>query len=103
MAKLSLEEIQVKLREMDGWRLSGQTIVKQFAFAGFPEAVAFVNRLVPGAEAADHHPDITINYRRVTVSYSTHSEGAITEKDLDGARMADACARSGFLPSEGRA
>jgi 4a-hydroxytetrahydrobiopterin dehydratase len=45
--------------------------------------------MVPGAEAADHHPDITINYRRVTVSYSTHSEGGVTEKDFAGATMVD--------------
>ena len=44
-------------------------------FSDFPAAVAFVNRLVPDAEAADHHPDIIINYRRVTLLYSTHSEG----------------------------
>jgi len=48
-----------------------------------------VNRLVPAAEAADHHPDILINYRRVTLTYSTHSEGGVTEKDLAGAAAAD--------------
>ena len=47
------------------------------------------NRLVPEAEAADHHPDIIINYRRVTLLYSTHSEGGLTQKDFDGAAMAD--------------
>jgi 4a-hydroxytetrahydrobiopterin dehydratase len=49
---------------------------------------------VPDAEAADHHPDITINYRRVTLSFSTHSEGGVTLKDVDGARMADRKARA---------
>jgi 4a-hydroxytetrahydrobiopterin dehydratase len=44
---------------------------------------------VPEAEAADHHPDIQINYRRVTLSYSTHSDGGLTEKDFAGAAMAD--------------
>ena len=48
---------------------------------------------MPDSEAADHHPDLTINYRRVTVSYSTHSEGGLTHKDFDGARMADRKAR----------
>jgi len=51
--------------------------------------VNFVQRLVPDAEAADHHPDLTINYRRVTVEYSTHSEGGLTRKDVEGAKMAD--------------
>jgi 4a-hydroxytetrahydrobiopterin dehydratase len=51
-----------------------------------------VNRLVPGAEAADHHPDVQISYKRVTLSYSTHSEGQLTEKDFAGAAMADGVA-----------
>jgi 4a-hydroxytetrahydrobiopterin dehydratase len=90
---LTRDEIERRLPRLNGWRLEGNTIVRQFTFAGFPEAVAFVNRLVPGAEAADHHPDITINYRRVTLSYTTHSEGALTDLDFDGARMAEAVAR----------
>jgi len=51
--------------------------------------VAFVSRLVPDAETADHHPDITINYRKVTLSFSTHDEGGLTIKDFDGAKMAE--------------
>ena len=66
--------------------------MKQFTFDGFPEAVAFVNRLVPGSEAADHHPDLAISYRRVTVMFTTHSEGGVTAKDIAGARLADQCA-----------
>jgi 4a-hydroxytetrahydrobiopterin dehydratase len=80
---------------VEGWTLDGKAIRKQFTLGGFPEAVAFVQRLVPDAEAADHHPDITINYKRVTLSYSTHSEGGLTLKDFDGARMADRRAREG--------
>jgi 4a-hydroxytetrahydrobiopterin dehydratase len=89
MAKLSRDEIERRLKTVSGWTLDGDAIRKQFTFKGFPEAVAFVDRLVPEAEAADHHPDITINYRRVTLSYSTHSEGGLTEKDFAGAQMAD--------------
>ena len=90
MALLAREEIDRRLTELKGWTLDGNAIRKQFVFAGFPEAVSFVARLVPGAEAADHHPDIAISYRRVTLSYSTHSEGGLTHKDFEGARMADA-------------
>jgi len=89
MPLLSRDEIDSRLAGLPGWRLDGNAIVKQFTFPGFPDAVAFVTRLVPGAEAADHHPDVTINYRRVTLSYSTHSEGGITAKDFAGARMAE--------------
>jgi 4a-hydroxytetrahydrobiopterin dehydratase len=89
MAKLSRDEIERRIKALNGWTLAGDAIRKQFTFTGFPEAVAFVDRLVPEAEAADHHPDITINYLRVTLSYSTHSEGGLTEKDFAGAQMAD--------------
>ena len=89
MALLSQAEIDEQLKALNGWTLDGKAIRKQFTFKGFPEAVAFVNRLVPDAERADHHPDITINYRRVTLSWSTHDEGGLTAKDIAGAKIAD--------------
>jgi 4a-hydroxytetrahydrobiopterin dehydratase len=89
MSILSDEEVQRQLNALKDWTLEGRAIRKQFTFNDFPAAVAFVNRLVPEAEAADHHPDIVINYRRVTLLYSTHSEGGLTQKDFDGAAMAD--------------
>jgi 4a-hydroxytetrahydrobiopterin dehydratase len=93
MSLLSKAEIDTHLKTLDGWTLDGDAIRKQYAFKGFPEAVAFVTRLVPDAERADHHPDITINYRRVTLSWSTHDEGGLTAKDIEGAKMADRHAR----------
>ena len=94
MAKLLTEqEIQTQLQKMSGWSREGDAILKQYTLAGFPDAIAFVTRLAFDAEAADHHPDILINYKRVTLTYSTHSEGGLTQKDFDGARMADALAK----------
>lgn len=92
MATLSRVEAEDRLRELSGWTLDGHAIRKQFVFRNFPEAVAFVARLVPGAEATDHHPDIVINYKRVTLTYITHSEGGLTDKDFAGAAMADQAA-----------
>ena len=89
MTILSEQEVERQLRNLTGWTVEGRAIRKQYTFADFPAAVAFVNRLVPDAEAADHHPDIIINYRRVSLLYSTHSEGGLTQKDFDGAAMAD--------------
>lgn len=94
MAILSAQEAERRLQELNGWTLDGRAIRKTFTFADFVAAVAFVNRLVPEAEAADHHPDISINYKRVTLTYSTHSEGGLTAKDFAGAAMADARASS---------
>ena len=93
MTLLTKTEINDQLQTLDGWTLEGDAIRKQYTFKGFPEAIAFLNRLVPDAEQADHHPDITVNYRRVTLSWSTHDEGGLTAKDIAGAKMADRHAR----------
>jgi 4a-hydroxytetrahydrobiopterin dehydratase len=89
MAKMSRAEAEQRIQKLSGWTLDGEAIRKQFTFPGFLEAMAFVNRLVPEAEAADHHPDIHINYKRVTLVYSTHSAGGLTAKDFEGAAIAD--------------
>ena len=95
MPLLTNQQIADALATLPGWTREGDALHRQFTFDSFPEAVAFVNRLVPHAEAADHHPDLAINYRRVTVMYRTHSEGGITEKDVAGARMADGESQGG--------
>ncbi len=89
MTKLSRPDIDQRLHALKGWTLDGDAIKKQFTFKDFPEAIAFVNRLAPEAEKADHHPDILINYKRVTLTYSTHDEGGLTAKDFAGAATAD--------------
>ena len=87
--KLSQSEAEQRTKSLTGWTLEGDAIRKQFTFKNFLEAIAFLNRLAPAAEAADHHPDILINYKRVTLTWSTHSEGGLTDKDFDGAAAAD--------------
>ena len=89
MPKLDRQEAEQRLKGLSGWTLAGDAIKKQFTFKDFPEAIAFVNRLAPEAEAVDHHPDILINYKRVTLTYSTHDEGGLTIKDFAGAATAD--------------
>ena len=86
MPRLSASEAEQRMKSVRGWRLEGNEIIKQFTFRDFLEAVRFVDALAPEAEAADHHPDILISYKRVTLTYSTHSEGGLTEKDFVGAR-----------------
>ncbi len=82
MPKLSPEEIEARLALLPGWRRAGQGIRKRYKFRTFPEAIAFVTRVAFLAEAANHHPDITVNYNRVTLALITHSENALTEKDF---------------------
>jgi len=90
--KLSQADIDQRMKTINGWTLQGDEIRKQYTFKDFVAAIAFVNRLAPIAEAADHHPDILINYKRVTLTYATHSEGGLTDKDFTGAAAADAIA-----------
>ena len=87
--KLSRADAEQRVKSLKGWTLEGDAIKKQYTFKDFPAAIAFVNRLAPEAEKADHHPDILINYKRVTLTYSTHDEGGLTEKDFAGAAAAD--------------
>ena len=83
MAKLTTEAVQVALKKLPGWSLKDEAIGKQYTWPSFPDAIKFVNQVADLAEQADHHPDILINYRRVTLTLSTHSEGGITQKDFD--------------------
>ena len=82
MAAMSEAEIVKNLEALATWKLEGKTITKKYEFPSFPEAIRFVNKVADLAERADHHPDILINYRRVTLTLSTHSEGGLTKKDF---------------------
>jgi 4a-hydroxytetrahydrobiopterin dehydratase len=93
MEKLTESAIKGRLDTVSGWTLEEDAIRRKFTFAGFPEAVAFVVRLAFDAESADHHPDILVNYKRVTLTYSTHSAGGLTVKDFDGAARAQELAK----------
>jgi 4a-hydroxytetrahydrobiopterin dehydratase len=92
MSTISEPDARERLGRIPGWTLTGPAIRRQYAFGGFADALAFVVRLGFDAEAADHHPEILINYRRVTLTYTTHSEGGLTEKDFAGATGADTLA-----------
>lgn len=90
MARFSEAEIQDRLQQIPEWTRDGDTIRRQFVFDGFASAVAFVVRIGFDAEAADHHPDVLIsNYKKVTLTFTTHSAGGLTEKDVAAAVQAD--------------
>ncbi len=95
MAALSGDDVRSRLSDLPGWDGDEGGIVKRFELADFRAAVAFVVRIAFEAEAADHHPDLDIRYRRVTVALSTHSEGGVTEKDLALAASIEALAHTG--------
>lgn len=89
MALLHDEAIEALLQGT-AWKKDGRSIVRDFEFGNFNEAVAFVNRVAVDADKADHHPDILIHsYRKVQVRISTHTEGGITMRDVELARAID--------------
>ena len=86
MALLSENEIAKKLSGLEAWGLVGNQIVKQYKFKNFVGSMGFVTKVAILAERADHHPDILIEYSKVKISLSTHSEGGLTEKDFNLAK-----------------
>jgi 4a-hydroxytetrahydrobiopterin dehydratase len=72
------------------WQEQDDALVREFELPSFPAAIDFVVRLSDLAESEDHHPDIDIRYRRVTVRWTTHSAGGITEKDREMAERTSA-------------
>jgi 4a-hydroxytetrahydrobiopterin dehydratase len=65
----------------ESWSEVDGALERTFSFAGFPDAVAFVNRVAELAEAENHHPDIAVRYRDVTLRWWTHTAGGITDRD----------------------
>ena len=88
MAKMTSDEARNLVQTMPGWVLEGETLRRQFTFQNFTDAVTFLVRLGFDAEAADHHPDILIQYKRVTLTFTTHSAGGLTARDFEGAKAA---------------
>jgi 4a-hydroxytetrahydrobiopterin dehydratase len=72
-----------------GWERSGDEISRTIDCGTFPKALEFVNAVGELAEAANHHPDIDIRWKNVKLLLTTHSDGGLTQKDLDLARQID--------------
>lgn len=87
---LSEDGARTALSQLEGWEIREGRLRKQFVFRTFLRAMAFVNSVAYLAESAGHHPDITINYNKVTLRIITHSEGALTDRDFSLATEIDA-------------
>ena len=80
------------LADLDGWSLveDGTAIEAEFSFRGFNAAFGFMTRVALAAERQNHHPEWSNVYNRVTIRWTTHSEGGVTELDV---KLARACSR----------
>jgi 4a-hydroxytetrahydrobiopterin dehydratase len=92
MAPLDDREIEERLAGLDGWEREGDAIRKDFDNGDFKGSVDFVNRLTPAAEEMNHHPDLEISWKTVSVTITTHSEGGLTANDFELASRIDAAA-----------
>jgi 4a-hydroxytetrahydrobiopterin dehydratase len=81
--RLSDDEIVGRLASVPGWQRDGEWLRRTYTFETFPAAIAFVNRVAEAAEALDHHPDITIEYTKVTLQVTTHDAGGLTANDFE--------------------
>ena len=79
---LTIGEIREALNNLPGWLERDNSIQRVFEFKDFKQAMEFVNRIAPAAEAANHHPDILINYNRVTLTLTSHDSGGVTQRDI---------------------
>lgn len=86
---LTDEQVAAALPDLDGWELADGALRRSIHFPAFLDGIEAVRRVAERAEHKDHHPDIDIRWRTVTFVLTTHSEGGITEKDLDMAREID--------------
>jgi len=90
MPKLPQEDIEARLEEFPEWALNGDALQRTYGFDDFVGAMAFVTRVAELAEEHQHHPDILIRYKKVTLTISTHDAGGLTEKDFALAGAMDA-------------
>ncbi len=77
-----------------GWTETSGALERTFELPSFAEAIAFVNRVAELAEQENHHPDIAVSYKRVTLRWTSHSAGGITDQDYALAGRSDALAGS---------
>lgn len=85
----SPDEAKDAMRSVPLWTLRDHSIVREFGFKDFRQAMEFVNRVASVAEAQDHHPDIFISYDKVKLELSTHTSGGLTNKDFEVAAKVD--------------
>ena len=80
MALLSQTEIQSAVDKLDGWTYSDNAIHKTITFDTYMDGIRFVNQLAEHAEAINHHPDLTVGWCQVRVTFTSHDQGGVTDQ-----------------------
>ena len=80
---LRKEKIEEYMKEVQGWDVRDNRVIEKiFAFKSFREAIDFVNQVASIAEQEQHHPDIHIRYKKVTLEFTTHAIKGLSENDF---------------------
>jgi len=84
---MSPEDVSAAISSLPGWSLNSGKLFREYKFADFTHAFAFMAAVALAAEKMDHHPDWTNMYDRVTIHLWTHDAGGITKSDLQLAQQ----------------
>jgi 4a-hydroxytetrahydrobiopterin dehydratase len=91
MSVLSSEAVAHRLAALPGWAVREGLLTKTFAVRSFAHGVLFIGAVAQLAEAANHHPDVSLRgYNQVTIDLITHSANDLTDRDFDLARAIEA-------------
>jgi 4a-hydroxytetrahydrobiopterin dehydratase len=82
MKRLEENEIEQYFKDLQGWKLESNAIVKEWQFRDFSEAMVFINQVAKLAEDQDHHPELLNVYNKVILKFSTHDAGGLTTRDF---------------------
>lgn len=82
MDLLTEEQIAEQLAGLGGWELHGDSIEHVATLKDFKAAMLYIGAVAYLAEAANHHPDISLAWNKVTLTLSTHSAGGLTSNDF---------------------
>ncbi len=86
---LDQDDLESALKKHPDWELEGNSLTRVIEFEEFMEGIDFVNDLAEIADEAQHHPDILIQYNKVTLTLTTHDAGGVTGLDLELAQRID--------------
>jgi 4a-hydroxytetrahydrobiopterin dehydratase len=88
--KLSDEAVQTGLAALEGWAVADGMLTRTYSFSSYADGVVFAAAVGHVADRLDHHPDLMIGYRRVTVAMITHDAGGLTSYDFELAKRISA-------------
>lgn len=87
MIRLSPEQLETELKNLDGWSIKNEKLHKEFQFADFNKTFEFMTKAAAKCEKMNHHPEWFNVYNRLTIDLTTHDVGGITQNDIDLAKI----------------